>query len=87
MEKIELSTFGTQHEQHYPEGSKELEVFKFVTCGDLSGFAPPGVVLDADKSYPMDSKDYIAPIAPPIDPPYETSIAREKEARQKKATS
>lgn len=38
MEKIELSTFGTQHEQHYPEGSKELEVFKFVTCGDLSGF-------------------------------------------------
>lgn len=61
-------------------------VVPFLACGDLSGFAPPGAILDADKSYPMDSKDYIAPIAPPIDPPYETSIARQKEQRQKKET-
>ena len=60
-------------------------IVPFIACGDLSGFAPPGTVLDADKSYPMDSKDYIAPIAPPIDPPYETSIARQKDERQKKA--
>eukprot|EP00977_Amphora_coffeiformis_P001952 scaffold370_cov176-Amphora_coffeaeformis.AAC.29 len=60
-------------------------IVPFIACGDLSGFAPPGTVLDADKSYPMDPKDYIAPIAPPIDPPYETSIARQKEERQKKA--
>jgi len=60
-------------------------VVPFLACGDISGFAPPGTVLDADKSYPMDPKDYIAPIAPPIDPPYESSIARQKEERRKKA--
>jgi hypothetical protein len=60
-------------------------IVPFLACGDLSGFGPPGLVLDADKSYPMDSNDYIAPIAPPIDPPYETSIARQKDERQKKA--
>ena len=60
-------------------------VVPFLACGDLSGFAPRGAVLDSDKSYPMDAKDYIAPIAPPIDPPYETSSARQKEERQKKA--
>lgn len=59
-------------------------VVPFLACGDLSGFGPPGMILDADKSYPMEAKDYIAPIAPPIDPPYETSIARQKEERQKK---
>ena len=58
-------------------------VVPFLACGDLSGFGPPGMILDADKSYPMDAKDYIAPIAPPIDPPYETSIAKQKEERQK----
>lgn len=62
-----------------------LAVVPFLACGDLSGFAPPGMVLDSDKSYPIDSsKDFVAPIAPPIDPPYETSIARQKEERQKK---
>ena len=60
-------------------------VVPFLACGDLSGFAPPGMILDADKSYPMDSKDYVAPIAPPIDPPYKTSIALHKQERQNKA--
>jgi tRNA (cytidine32/guanosine34-2'-O)-methyltransferase len=54
----------------------------FVACGDLSGFSSQ--VLDSDKSYPIDSEEYIPPIAPPIQPPYETSIALHKE--QKRAT-
>ena len=77
---------------YIPKNDKEKEaasdhlppaVVPFLACGDLSGFGPPGMILDADKSYPMDAKDYIAPIAPPIDPPYETSIARQKEERKK----
>lgn len=70
-------------QHHVPELPQE--VVPFLACGDLSGFGPPGMVLDSDKSYEMDAKDYIAPIAPPIDPPYETSLARQKEERQKKA--
>ena len=74
-------------EEKQGSNSSELSpaVIPFLACGDLSGFGPPGMILDADKSYPMDAKDYIAPIAPPIDPPYEISIARQKEERQKKA--
>lgn len=37
MDKIELSTFESGRVQ-YETGSKEEKVFKFVTCGDLSGF-------------------------------------------------
>lgn len=62
-------------------------VVPFIACGDLRGFGPPGMIIDADKSYPMDSKDYIAPIAPPIDPPYEASMARQKEERQNKTAN
>jgi len=65
--------------------------------------APGGVdFLDSDKSYPLDEdkssmkeskknrnegSNYIAPIAPPIRPPYESSLAKAKEARTKKASS
>ena len=48
-------------------------VVPFLACGDLSGWAVDGTVLDADKSYPVDT-DFIAPIAPPIDPPYQASM-------------
>lgn len=37
MDKIELSTFES-NKVTYENGSKELKVFKFITCGDLSGF-------------------------------------------------
>jgi hypothetical protein len=37
MSKIELSTFET-NKVEYAEGSRELQVFKFITCGDLSPF-------------------------------------------------
>lgn len=40
MDKIELSTFESGRIQ-YEAGSKQEKVFKFVTCGDLSGFDTP----------------------------------------------
>lgn len=78
---------GDEEEKQGSKNTSELSpaAIPFLACGDLTGFGPPGIILDADKSYPMDAKDYIAPIAPPIDPPYETSLARQKEERQKKA--
>ncbi len=70
-------------------------IVPFVACGDLSGYDNSGLsFLDADKSYPIDCDDartndkgqsYIQPIAPPIKPPYESSIAKAKEERQNKA--
>lgn len=78
-------------------------ILPFIACGDISGWKPAVaiggglgqqgteeelVVLDADKSYPVDdvaTKQQHKPIAPPIDPPYERSIAREKEERRKRA--
>mmetsp|Transcript_44572 Transcript_44572/g.53505 ORF Transcript_44572/g.53505 Transcript_44572/m.53505 type:complete len:378 (-) Transcript_44572:34-1167(-) len=56
----------------------------FVACGDLSGydrnaFLMDGIdFLDADKSYPLE-QDYVSPVAPPIRPPYETSIHRKQQ--------
>jgi len=44
----------------------------FMACGDLNGIAPPGMeIMDADKSYPIDSNFDSTPIQPPIQPPYE----------------
>jgi tRNA (cytidine32/guanosine34-2'-O)-methyltransferase len=60
----------------------------FIACGDLSGWrrrdgsSMPNMILDADKSYPMELSDFIAPIAPPIEPPYQSSIAKQKELNQ-----
>jgi tRNA (cytidine32/guanosine34-2'-O)-methyltransferase len=60
----------------------------FIACGDLSGWRPlwngEPLVLDADKSYPMNESDHIAPIAPPIEPPYQSSIEKRKEANSQK---
>jgi tRNA (cytidine32/guanosine34-2'-O)-methyltransferase len=71
-------------------------IVPFVACGDLSGYDNSGIdFLDADKSYPLPSEgttkstnkdsgqSYIQPIAPPIKPPYESSIAKAKEEKQK----
>jgi tRNA (cytidine32/guanosine34-2'-O)-methyltransferase len=70
------------------EGGLHPSIVPFVACGDLSGYDGSLGVLDADKSYPVESADgaeggaqYIAPLAPPIRPPYETSIAKEKAKR------
>ena len=78
---VEGETESTEQEALDPS------VIPFLACGDLSGWSYNGQVLDADKSYPIDSEGsaYIPPIAPPINPPYETSIAMQKEERQKRA--
>lgn len=61
----------------------------FFACGDLSGWSngeDTNLVLDADKSYPLDDQPaYIAPLAPPIQPPHESSAAKLREERQKRA--
>jgi tRNA (cytidine32/guanosine34-2'-O)-methyltransferase len=58
----------------------------FVACSDLSGWSSRRdggrhtmMILDADKSYPMELSEHIAPIAPPIEPPYQASIKKQKE--------
>ena len=62
----------------------------FLACGDLSGWRPDWRngggerVLDADKSYPMQASEHIAPIAPPMDPPYQSSIEKQKVVNLKK---
>jgi tRNA (cytidine32/guanosine34-2'-O)-methyltransferase len=63
------------------ENTGELEpgVVPFVACGDLSGFALPGEIMDADKSYPIDASFDSTPIQPPIRPPYELAKKKEKE--------
>jgi tRNA (cytidine32/guanosine34-2'-O)-methyltransferase len=72
------------------ESNLDPSMVPFIACGDLSGWSPTGAILDSDKSYPItggttNSSDYIAPIAPPILPPYQTSIAKQKEERSKRA--
>jgi tRNA (cytidine32/guanosine34-2'-O)-methyltransferase len=63
-----------------------------IACGDLSGFRPMGFgtsneeVLDSDKSYPIDTVA-LAPIAPPIDPPYQESLERKKASENIKTSS
>ncbi|KAG7366284.1 cell division protein J [Nitzschia inconspicua] len=54
----------------------------FFACGDLSGWGEEsGIVMDADKSYPMDEKDFVAPVAPPI---YQPHLAQEYQEKLKK---
>jgi tRNA (cytidine32/guanosine34-2'-O)-methyltransferase len=57
----------------------------FVACDDVSDWAPEGQEIDADMSYPVESDEYIAPIAPPIEPPYQTSLNKQKTERRQQA--
>jgi len=63
----------------------------FVACGDLSGWngGLNGEILDADKSTPVDptGKNFVPPVSPPINPPYQTSIELEKKNKASKANS
>lgn len=44
----------------------------FLACGDLSGWGEDQhTMMDADKSYPMEEDQYVAPVAPPILPPHQ----------------
>lgn len=64
-------------------------VVPFIACGDLSSWNYfQGQPLDSDKSYPIEfgkESTYISPIAPPINPPYQTSMDMKKEERKKRA--
>jgi tRNA (cytidine32/guanosine34-2'-O)-methyltransferase len=70
------------------EDQEQLDPFvvPFLACGDLSGWSSTGQHLDADASYPIEMSDHLPPVAPPIQPPYETSISQKKK-QQAKATS
>jgi tRNA (cytidine32/guanosine34-2'-O)-methyltransferase len=78
---------GSSDDSETNDDSFDPSLVPFLACGDLSGWGWNGEVLDADKSYPIGSTNeaYIPPIAPPINPPYETSIAMQKEERRKRA--
>jgi tRNA (cytidine32/guanosine34-2'-O)-methyltransferase len=44
----------------------------FLACGDLSGWGEnEQSLMDADKSYPIEEEDYVAPVMPPILPPHQ----------------
>ena len=66
--------------QRLEGGAKAL--IPFVACGDLSGW-------DADRSYALDAGAYapLAPVQPPIDPPYREAIARAKEQKEEESRS
>ena len=60
-------------------------VVPFVACGDLSGWTRKGGPqhLDADASYPIwEDSEYLPPVAPPIHPPYETSLSQQRKQQQ-----
>jgi len=70
-----------------PEGSRSLPkcIPPFLACGDLSGWGEEaGTIMDADKSYPIQEEDYVAPIHPPIAPPHTKSqkVIQEKKQQQ-----
>jgi tRNA (cytidine32/guanosine34-2'-O)-methyltransferase len=83
--KMGAASLQTVPEKYGAEGSPRFDpaVVPFIACGDLSGWS--SMVLDADKSYPMGSSQHIAPIAPPIEPPYQESIDKAKQERQRRA--
>ena len=67
------------------EGSPSLPkcIAPFLACGDLSGWGEePGTIMDADKSYPMEEDDYVAPIHPPMAPPHTKSQQAMEEKKQ-----
>jgi tRNA (cytidine32/guanosine34-2'-O)-methyltransferase len=83
------ATSGTEDNDTIQKYRNELAVtIPFIACGDLSGWRPlwngEPIVLDADKSYPMNESDHISPIAPPIEPPYQASIEKQKESNLQK---
>lgn len=69
------------------ESDLDPSMVPFIACGDLSEWSPTGEILDSDKSYPIadSASNYIPPVAPPIDAPYRTSIAKQKQESSKRA--
>ena len=91
MKKVSLDKGGaskklvtaSQDSTNDPVASVEIP---FLACGDMSGWSrDSSMVLDSDMSYPMEMEDHISPIAPPIEPPYQTSIEKKISERQKRS--
>jgi tRNA (cytidine32/guanosine34-2'-O)-methyltransferase len=55
----------------------------FLACGDLSGWDEQAglIVMDADKSYPIEEDEYVAPVAPPILPPHQAQEQQQQKGR------
>jgi tRNA (cytidine32/guanosine34-2'-O)-methyltransferase len=55
----------------------------FLACGDLSGWGEQAglIVMDADKSYPIEEDEYVAPVAPPILPPHQAQEQQRQKGR------
>lgn len=67
-------------------GATQPAVVPFVACGSLEGWDDSALgVLDADKSYPITEENFVAPVAPPIQPPYAT--AKEKTKKREEMSS
>lgn len=85
----ELSVEESSSEKATKHSAKSLVAsvdIPFLACGDMSGWSPDqSVVLDADKSYPIEMEQHISPIVPPIEPPYQTSIEKERTERKKRS--
>lgn len=70
-------------------------IVPFVACGGgrghsngSDGSVNKNVILDSDKSYDVPpSSEAKAPLAPPIQPPYEAGMAKAREARKSKKGS
>lgn len=62
-------------------------VVPFVSCAKLEGVDSGGYYfLDSDKSYPVENgneKTALAPLAPPIQPPYEAAKLKESKSANK----
>ena len=57
-------------------------IVPFVACGNGLGRCTNNIILDSDKSYDVpSSSETKAPLAPPIQPPYEAGMAKAREAR------
>jgi hypothetical protein len=75
--------------REYPGQRLEPSIVPFVSCAKLDGVDLRGYeFLDSDKSYALkednEKAKSLAPLAPPIQPPYEVGMAKMKEFKAAK---
>ena len=77
--------------REYPGQRVEPSVVPFVSCAKLEGVESGGYdFLDSDKSYPVqdmggkEKAKALAPLTPPIQPPYEKGMAKLRESKAAK---
>jgi len=83
---VEFSGVGGLRE--HPGKMIEPSIVPFVSCDKLEGIATGFDFLDSDKSYNLgvdnEKTQVLAPLAPPIQPPYEMGISKLKMSNAKK---